>query len=71
MDLDLYQKEEKRYTSSSREEDVATKMCPCGTTIESRAHIVGECEIHKEEREALEEEMRKLGVYVTWKSLVD
>ena len=29
----------KRYTSS-REEDVATNMCPCGTTIESRTLIV-------------------------------
>ena len=36
-------------------------MCLCGTTIESRTHIVGECEIHKEERDALEE-MRKLDV---------
>ena len=36
-------------------------MCPCGTTRESRTHIrVGECEIYKEERDALEEEMRKL-----------
>ena len=50
----------KRYTST-REEDVATNMCPCGTTIESRSHIVGECEIHKEERDALEG-MRKLDV---------
>ena len=38
---------------------MATNMCPCGT-IESRAHIAGECEIYKEERDALEEEMRKL-----------
>ena len=37
-------------------------MCPCGTTIESRTHTVGECEIYKEERDALEEEMRKLDV---------
>ena len=29
----------KRYTSS-REEDMATNMCPCGTTIERRTHIV-------------------------------
>ena len=35
-------------------------MCPCGTTMESRTHIVGECEIYKEERDALEKEMRKL-----------
>ena len=33
-------------------------MCPCGTTIESRTHIV-ECEIYKEERNGLKE-MRKL-----------
>ena len=52
----------KRYTSSGEEEDVATTTCPCGTTIESRTHIVGECEINKEERDALEEEMRKLDV---------
>ena len=38
-------------------------MCPCGTTVESRTHIVfGECEIYKEERDALEEEMMKLDV---------
>ena len=29
-------------------------MCPCGTTIESRTHKVGECEIYNEERDALE-----------------
>ena len=29
-------------------------------TIESRTHIVGECEIYKENRDALEEEMGKL-----------
>ena len=34
---------------------MATNMCPCGTTLESRSHIVGECEIDKEERGALEE----------------
>ena len=51
----------KRYISS-REEDVATNMCLCGTTIESRTHIVGECEIYKEERDALEKERRKLDV---------
>ena len=51
----------KRY-NSSREEDVATNMCPCGTTIKSRTHIVGTREIYKEELDALEEEMRKLDV---------
>ena len=36
---------------------MATSMCPSGT-IESRTHIVRECEIYKEERDALE--MRKV-----------
>ena len=40
---------------------MATNMIPCGTTIESRTHIVGYCEIYKEERGALEE-MRNLNV---------
>ena len=50
----------KRYTSS-REEDVTTHMCPCGTAIESRTHIVRECGMYKEERDALEE-TRKLDI---------
>ena len=37
-------------------------MCPYGTTTESRTHIVGECEIYKEERNALED-MRKFDVF--------
>ena len=41
---------------------MATNMCPCGTTTESRTHIVGECEIYKEERDALGEGMMKLDV---------
>ena len=37
--------------------------CPCGTTIESRTHTVGECETYKEERDAaVEEELSKLDV---------
>ena len=39
-----------------------TNMCPCGTTTESRTHLVGECEIYREERNALEEGMGKLDV---------
>ena len=41
---------------------MATHICPCGTTIENRTHIliVRECEIYMEERDALEEEVRKL-----------
>ena len=45
-------------------------MCPCGTTIESRTHVVEECTIYKEERDEFEEDMRKLDV-VTWRSLVE
>ena len=36
-DLDLPERS-KRCTSSREEEGVATNMCPCGTTIESRTH---------------------------------
>ena len=35
-------------------------MCPCGKAVESRTQIVGGCEIYKEERDVLEEEMRKI-----------
>ena len=45
--------------ASSREGEELAQMCPFGKAVESRAHIVGECEIHKEERDALEE-MRKM-----------
>ena len=41
---------------------MATNMCPCGTTIGSGTHIVGECEIYKEKRDTLEEEVRILDV---------
>ena len=59
---DLYLPERRKIYTSSGEEDVATHMCPCGTAIEGRTHIVGGCEIYKEERDALEEEIRKLDV---------
>ena len=60
-DLDLPEKR-KRYTSSrEEEEDVATNWCPCGTTIEGRTHIVGGCEMYKEERHVLQE-LRKSDV---------
>ena len=52
----------KRYTSSREEEDVAINRRPCGTTIERRTHIEEECEIYKEEWDALEEENRELDV---------
>ena len=37
-DLDLTERK-MRYTSS-REEDVDARICPCGTTIETRTHIL-------------------------------
>ena len=55
-DLDLPERR-KRYISSREEAEMDALMCPCGTAIDSRTHIVGECEIYKE-RHALE--MRKL-----------
>ena len=57
-DLDL--PERKGDTSSREEENVDAYMCPCGTTIqvESRIHIVGECELCTEERDVLEEMMK-------------
>ena len=55
-DLDLPERR-KRYASSREEEEIA-QMCPCGKAVESRTHIVGECEIYKEERDVLE--MRKI-----------
>ena len=47
-DLDLPEIS-KIYTSSreeEEEEEVATNFCPCGTTIESKTHMVGECEMY-------------------------
>ena len=57
-DLDLPERK-KRYTGSQEEEEIA-QMCPCGkAVVQSRTHIVGECEIFKEERDVLE--VRKIG----------
>ena len=56
-DLNLPERR-KRY-ASSREEDKIAQMCPCGKAVKIRTRIVGECEIHKEERDVLEE-MRKI-----------
>ena len=61
-DLDLPERRKRySYTSSGEEEDVAINICPCGTTTES-THVVEECEICKEERDALEEEMMTFDV---------
>ena len=49
----------KRYTSS-RVEDEDAQTCPCGKARESRIHIVAECELYKDERDILDEEMREV-----------
>ena len=58
-DLDL-PKRKMGYTSSSREEEKDARMCPCGKSIENRTHIVGECEMYKEDWDVSEEEMREI-----------
>ena len=40
-------------------QDVVTKMRSCGKTIGEETHLVGGCEIYKEERDALEMGMRE------------
>ena len=42
------------------EEDKDKQNCSCGKAIESRTHIVAECELYQEERDVLEGEMRDL-----------
>ena len=49
----------KTYASSREEEEEIAQMSPCDKAIENRTHIVGECEIYKEERDVLETEMVK------------
>ena len=39
-DLDIPERR-KRCSSIREEKDVATNMCACGTTTESRTHVVG------------------------------
>ena len=46
-DLDL-QERRQRYTSSREEEEEDAQMYPCGKAVESRTHIVGECETYQE-----------------------
>ena len=57
----------KRYTSSRGEKDA--QVCPCGKAVDNKTHIVGGCEIYKEERDVLEE-MRKVEKHVAWKRLI-
>ena len=58
-DLDLPERR-KRYTSSREEEEEDAQKCPCGKTMESRTHIVAECELYKEERDVAEGEVRDM-----------
>ena len=51
-DLDLSGR--KRRYSNSREEEEDAQIRPCGKAVESRTHIVGKCEIYKEELDVLE-----------------
>ena len=44
----------KKKKSEDEEEEELAHMCPCGKTVESRTHVIGECEINKEERDVLE-----------------
>ena len=57
-DLDLSERR-RRYTSS-QEEGEDEQMGPCGKAVESRTHIVGKCEIYKEERDVLQKGMTKI-----------
>ena len=58
-DLDLPERKN-RYASSREEEEVHAQMCLHGKAIESKTHIVGECEVYKEERDVLEKETRQI-----------
>ena len=53
------QQRRKIYISTREEDGVATNMCPCRITMESRAYIIGEREVYKRERDALEVGMKK------------
>ena len=54
-DLDLPERR-KRHASSPEEEEESAHICPCCKALESsRTHIVGKCEIYKEERDVFEE----------------
>lgn len=48
------------YTSSLGEAEAGAQMCPCGTAMKSRTHVVEYCEMFKEERGELREEICKI-----------
>ena len=53
-------KEERGIPVGREEEEIDAQVCPCGKATESRTHIVGECEMYKEERYVFQEEMREI-----------
>ena len=57
--LDLPERRQK-YTAKRVEEEKDKQNCPRGRAIESRIHIVAECELYQEEGDVLEGEMRDL-----------
>ena len=73
---DLRLPERRKTYASSREEEQIAQMCPYGKAAERTNHIVGECEIHKEERHVLEmkkiEEcgMEKFGTLDSWEKTI-
>ena len=58
-DLDLPERR-KRYTSSREEGEVDAQVCSCGKVLQSLTQMVGECEMYKEEWDALQEETREM-----------
>ena len=58
-DLDL--PERRKWHDTSRVEvEEGAQRCPCGNAEESRTHVVGEYELHKDERHELEQEIMKV-----------
>ena len=41
------------YSGTRKEEKIGAQMRPCGKAVYSRTHLLGECEIDKEERDVL------------------
>lgn len=54
-DLDL---PERKHISCRVGEEVDALTCPCGRAMESKVHMVEDCEPYKEERDVLEREVR-------------
>ena len=66
-DLDLPERR-KRYTSKRVEEKVDEQNCPCGKAVESRTHMIAECELYQEEQDVLE--VGNAGLGQRWHEIV-